>query len=356
MKKPTTIALAWGGTGWHIFPLLALYNYLREEAGEESFLKYKFIWVGQEDSLEETVARKYKIKFLAIPAGKIRRYFDLRNLYEPLKNITGIVFALYYIKKHKIDIIFSKWWFVSLPTCIAARILQKRIYIHESDTFPWIANNIIDKIASKVFYTFPIEKIDGKKHILSWQILNPELIDYLTSIEIKENDTLHVIALWGSQGSTNIFRALLKILPDLPDIQFQIVLWEKNWHFRERFKKFPNTIVHDFLTQKRLGKILKNTDIAISRAGATSLWELNVFGIHTLIVPLSHSAWNHQQKNATYFYEKFWSDILEDWDMLSQNIQVKLEQYKNLRKWWLNLDDFFTALKTIEREIDEDDL
>jgi hypothetical protein len=36
-------------------------------------------------------------------------------------------------------------------------------------------------------------------------------------------------------------------------------------HFREDFKKFPNILVHDFLTQKRLGKILKETDIAITR-------------------------------------------------------------------------------------------
>jgi UDP-N-acetylglucosamine:LPS N-acetylglucosamine transferase len=46
---------------------------------------------------------------------------------------------------------------------------------------------------------------------------------------------------------------------------------------REEFKKFPNVLVHDFLTQKRLGTILKKTDIAITRGGATTLWELNMF-------------------------------------------------------------------------------
>jgi UDP-N-acetylglucosamine--N-acetylmuramyl-(pentapeptide) pyrophosphoryl-undecaprenol N-acetylglucosamine transferase len=66
------------------------------------------VWVGQEESLEEEVARKYKIKFLNTPAGKVRRYFDWRNLYEPLRNITGIVFGIYYIMKYKIDIVFSK--------------------------------------------------------------------------------------------------------------------------------------------------------------------------------------------------------------------------------------------------------
>lgn len=57
-------------------------------------------------------------------------------------------------------------------------------------------------------------------------------------------------------------------------------------HFREDFKQFPNTRVHDFVTQKRLGKIYKEVDIAITRAGATTLWELYYFGIHAITIPL----------------------------------------------------------------------
>jgi UDP-N-acetylglucosamine--N-acetylmuramyl-(pentapeptide) pyrophosphoryl-undecaprenol N-acetylglucosamine transferase len=354
MEKIKNIALTGGSTWWHIFPLLALYNYLRDNKSDITNLpKYKFIWVGEEDSLEEEITRKYKIKFLSLPAGKIRRYFDLRNFYEPLKNLTWIVFGIYYIKKHKIDIVFSKWWYVSLPLCIAATLLRKKIYVHESDAVWGLANRIISKLATKVFYTFPNKKINDKKHILSWQILNPEIIDYLTSLEVWENEKLNVIATGWSQGSTAIFTALLKILPELSDINFQIVLWQKNGHFRDGFKKYPNTVVHDFLTQKRLWKILKDTDIAITRAWATSLWELNMFGIHSLIIPLKGSAWNHQYKNAEYFHKMFGSDILQNEDDLAEQLLDKLQRYKNLRKSWLNLDKFFDALRTIEEEIEK---
>lgn len=354
MEKVKNIALTWGSTGWHIFPLLALYNYLRDNKSPITNLpKYKFIWVWEEDSLEEEITRKYKIKFLSLPAGKIRRYFDMRNFYEPLKNLTGVVFGIYYIMKNNIDIVFSKWWYVALPLCIAAWIMRKKIYVHESDVVWWISNRIISKLASRVFYTFPDKKIDNKKHILSGQILNPEIIDYLTSLEVEENEKLNVVVMGGSQWSTSIFEALLKALPNLDGINFQIILWEKNGHFREPFKKFPNTIVHDFLTQKRLGKILKNTDIALTRAWATSLWELNMFGIHSIIIPLKTSAGNHQKRNAQYFHKMFGSDILENEDTLSQDIEEKLQKYKNLRKWWLNLDKFFDALRTIEEEIEK---
>jgi len=344
IKEKECIALTWGSTWWHIFPLLATYNYLQEEN------KYDFIWVWEEWWLEEEIARKNKIPFLDIPAWKIRRYFDIKNFYEPLKNITWIVFWIYFILKYKIDIIFSKWGYVALPLCIAAFILRKKIYIHESDTVSWISNKIIWKIATKVFYTFPPE-IENEKNITTWQILNPELIDWLTDLNIIQNPKLSVIVIAWSQWSTTIFEALLKLLPDFPDINFQVVLWEKNMHFRERFKKFPNVLAHDFLTQKRLWVILKNTDIAITRWWATTLWELNMFWIHSIIIPLSNSAWNHQNKNALYFKEKFWSDVLDETNQLEIQLFRKLKAYKDLRKSWLNLDWFFKPLQIIEKEI-----
>jgi len=346
MENKKTIALTWWWTWWHIFPLLSLYNYLKET------WKYNFLWFWEEWWLEEEIAIKNKIPFFDISAWKLRRYFDLRNLYEPWKNLTWIVEGIYYIKKHNIDIVFSKWGYVSLPMSIAAKLTWKKLYIHESDMVSGLSNKIVSSLATKVFYSFPNEKIDWKKHILTWQILNPELIDYITDTQVPVNPKLTVIVIWWSQGSTNIFNAVLKALPKLPFVQFHIVLWEKHMHLRPEFKKFPNTIVHDFLTQKRLGKILKEVDIAITRWWATTLWELYYFGVHSLIVPLKGSAGNHQEQNALYFKENFGSEILEDNEELADKIVNKLTKYKDLRKAWLNLKDFFKPLKIIEKEIE----
>lgn len=340
MKK--TIALTWGGTGWHIFPLLSVYNYFKDEQD------YQFIWVWEEGSLEEEVATKNKIPFLWVSAWKIRRYLDIRNLYEPLKNLTGIAECIYYIKKHNIDVVFSKWGYVSIPLCIAAKILWKKVLIHESDTVTWISNKIISKFADTIFYTFPNNKIDDVKHVHSGQIMNPELIDYLETLEIEENEKLNVIVSCWSQWSQRVFEALLKIIGDLQDIDFHIILWEKNMHFRDDFKQYPNTKVHDFITQKRLWKILKDMDIAITRGWATTLWEMYAFWIHTIIIPLKSSAGRHQEKNALYFQENFWSNVLDEDKNLEEDLYNLLKKYKNLRKWWLNLDNFFEALTKIK--------
>ena len=349
MENRKTIALTGWATWGHVFPLLSVYNYFKEED------KYNFVWIWEEDSLEEEIALKNEIPFYDIPAGKIRRYFDVKNFYEPLKNLTGIFFWIYYILKYNIDIVFSKGWYVSLPLCIAAFILRKEVYIHESDVVGWVANRLISKIATKVFYSFENKKSlkhedkwDDAKHIAVWQILNPELLDYITTLEVKENEKLEVLVIAWSQWSTTIFENLLKTLPDLWDINFTVILGEKNLHFKEAFQKHFQVTVHEFVDQKTLWKIYKKTDIAITRAWATTLWELNNFGIHSIIVPLKNSAANHQQSNADYFAEKFWSDVLDEEHNLSLELFRLMQKYKNLRKSGLNLNDFFKSLKTID--------
>jgi UDP-N-acetylglucosamine--N-acetylmuramyl-(pentapeptide) pyrophosphoryl-undecaprenol N-acetylglucosamine transferase len=341
MKK--NIALTGGGTGGHIFPLLSVYNFLKDDP------EYSFIWVGEEGSLEEETAQKNKIHFFPISAWKVRRYFDIRNFYEPLKNMSWVAQGIQILLKNKIDIVFSKGGYVSIPLCIAAKILGKKIFVHESDRVTGISNKIISKLATKIFYTFPNSMIDGKKHIIIGQILNPEMIDYIEDVEVTENETLRVIVAWWSQGSTRIFEALINILPDFPEVEFQVILWEKNMHFREHFKVFPNVIAHDFVTQKRLGKIYKTIDIAISRGGATFLWELFYFWIHTIIIPLKNSAGNHQYYNAQYFHENYGSDILDEDVDLEVELFRLLKKYKDLRKSWLNLDDFFTPLNELKK-------
>lgn len=67
-----------------------------------------FLWLGERNSFEEETAERYNIPFVDISAGKIRRYWDIRNFYEPLKNLSGIMQALWTIWRYKPDYIFSK--------------------------------------------------------------------------------------------------------------------------------------------------------------------------------------------------------------------------------------------------------
>lgn len=342
MKK--IIALTGWWTGGHTFPLLALKKHL------ESDKNLKFHWFGEQDSLEHEIAEKNQIPFHRIASGKIRRYFDLKNFYEPLKNITGLFEGVYYILKYKIDIVISKWGFVSFPLCFAAKILGKKIYIHESDQVMGLANTIISKFATKVFYTFPVDHADNKKHIISGPIMNEDLLKKVTHANIIENEKLEVIIIAGSQGSRKIFKSLLGIMNNLLDINFTVILGEKNMEFRQEFEKFNNVEIIDFASQEELGEIYKKSDIAVSR-GSSALWELYFFGIHTIVIPLKATGWDHQTKNGEFFHSQFWSDLLDEDSNLGLELFRLLQKYKELRKDALNLKWFTDWLQKMQKEI-----
>lgn len=342
MKK--NIALTGGGTWGHTFPLLAIKKHLEDDKN------LHFYWFGWQDSIEQEIAEENNIEFHRIASGKIRRYFDVRNFYEPLKNITGLFEGLFYILKFKIDIVISKWGFVSFPLCVAAKILGKKIYIHESDQVMGLANTIIAKLATKVFYSFPTEKSDGEKHIVCGPVMNENLLKSVSTSHIVENEKLEVVVIAWSQGSRKIFKSLLGIMNNLLDINFTVILWEKNTEFRREFEKFNNIHVVDFASQQQLWEIYRKSDIAISRWSST-LWELYFFGIHTVIIPLKATGWDHQTKNGEFFKQHFESDLLDEDSNLGLELFRLLQKYKELRKDSLNLQWFSDWVKRIKTEI-----
>ena len=154
------IALVGGWTGGHIFPLLAIYKYFwkREKSSGSKIWsiegKTRFIWVGEKNSLEQKIAKKNEIPFFTVHAGKLRRYFSLRTILEPFFILSGFFRSLYLLRSEKIDAVFSKGWYVSLPVAMAAWILRRPVYLHESDSIPGLANRLVSRFARTIFLTF----------------------------------------------------------------------------------------------------------------------------------------------------------------------------------------------------------
>ncbi len=319
------IVLVWGGTGWHVFPLINLVEYIKKNHPETTFH-----WIGEAESIESKVTTENQIPFSSIVCGKLRRYFSVQTLLVPFQVIIGIIQSMHILQREKPAAIFSKGGYVSLPVAIAGWILRIPIYLHESDSIPGLANKIVGRFASWIFCAFSETDsfFDTKKILWHGSLLSSEIF-WITNETIIRNPRTQILVSCGSQGSASIFDAVLELLPSFSDVDFHIILWVKNLDYRAKFEYFSNVHIFDFFyNQTDYLKIVQKCDIVIARSGS-SIFEFEALGLHMILIPHPFTGNNHQYWNAKAF-EKKGHELIEQKNI--GDLQGVVEKYRTFKK------------------------
>jgi len=295
MKK---ILLTGGGTAGHIFPLLAIYQYLRQK------YKLRFVYFGEVRGMEERIAKRENIPYVPIIAGKIRPYFSFLNFSAPLKVICGFFQALFRIIKEKPDFVLAKGGYVTIPTVLAAFVLGKKIFIHESDSVMGRSNRILYPFAKVVFVAFPkkyFAREYQKKMVFSGLPVRKEFF----SPHFFPKKEKIILVFGGSQGAKKINELVLQALPALlPRFKLIHITGEKHFEeiraIREKMaKKLKDAYQVFAFVEKEMASLLKSADLVISRAGATSIFEIAAAERPAVLIPYPYAANDHQTKNAS---------------------------------------------------------
>lgn len=350
------IAFVWWWTWWHIFPIKSLIEYLYDNNANYNFNSIYWIW--EKNSLEESVAKGFEnkkwFKFISIFSWKLRRYITFSSIYNNFIDIFKVIFwffqSIYLIKKNQIDIIFCKWWYVALPFVFAWKFLWKKIFVHESDTVPWLVNKLASRFSAKNFCGFEWVIY---KCVHTWQIISNDLLKFeKLDLKLDVNNKINVVVMWGSQWARVVYEALLNILEkNFINYNFFIVLGLKNIELKERFSKHENVQCFEFLSQWQMWGLLNICDVAITRGSATSLDEQKHFWLKLIIVPLPYTWWNHQYYNGLYYKDKFWDFLIMQDENLEKNLEKDLNVLINYKKTMVKITNFDDNKKLIFDEI-----
>ena len=316
------VAMAWWGTGGHVFPIRSLLSTLAKNKEYSSQVKQIFrFWT--KNSLEQQVASEFKeVQFQTILSGKFRREKSFSALVKNVRDFflffIGVIQSLWLLRRKKIDVIFCKGGYVALPVVVAGKILRKKIIVHESDTHPGLVNRIASKRATKTFTGF--ENIFPKETVVG-QILSEDLFaskdgesdfssSFLKKVENLDPSKTILFVSGGSQGAKSLYESLLKVFDEklAEKIQMVVSLGKLNVDLQGDFEK-KGAIVFDFLSQKEMGYLYSLSDLAVSRGGTTSLAEQKIFHLKTIIVPIPRT---HDQMDNALYYEKHFHDIVLD--------------------------------------------
>ena len=315
-----------GGTGGHVFPIIAVCREIRKIRPD-----FQFYYIGPKDEFGTFLLSREGIKVKTILAGKIRRYWDLnsffQNLLDILKIPIGFLQSFFYVFLLFPDLIFSKGGYGSLSTSLLGWIFLTPIILHESDITPGFSNRLISKVSVEIFVSFPVREIEYfsfKKMISVGNPIRKEILEGSTEeagelFGLSEGKPI-ILILGGSQGSQRINDLVLNILPQLLN-NFQIIHQTGSKNFKQveteariMIQKPLEKYYHPFpfLNETELKHALKTSDLVVSRAGSGSIFEIAAVGKPSILIPLPESAQNHQIKNAYAYHNSGGCIVIEE--------------------------------------------
>ncbi len=338
MKK---IILTGGGTAGHVTPNIALLPGLRE-------LGYEISYIGSYQGIEKELIEKEGIPYYPISSGKFRRYFDLKNISDPMRVLKGYSQSRKLMRKIKPDIVFSKGGFVSVPVVLAAKHSHIPVIIHESDITPGLANKLAIPSASKVCCNFPetLEHLPEGKAVVSGSPIRREL---LTGDPEKARaytgftaDKPVILVIGGSLGSVTVNEAVRKLLPSLLK-SWQIIHLCGKGNLDPTLNTAPGYVQYEYIREE-LPDLFALADLMISRAGANAICELQALCKPNILIPLSKAASRGDQiLNANSFKKQGFSYVIEEEELNDQSLSEAITHV------WEHKDTYIKAMKESQK-------
>jgi len=343
----TTVAFTGGGTAGHIYPGLAVADELRGIFSRNG-RPVRIIWIGASHGMDGKIVGSTAGAegipsadvFYGIPSGKLRRYFSFKNFTDVFRIAGGFFRSLYVLSKERPAALFSKGGFVSVPPCLAARILGIPVYTHECDFTLGLANRINLKSAGTLFVSYQETKdsvsAPGKNVVLSGNPVRP--VFYSASAErgfeflglpAEKRDRPVLLVLGGSSGSRQINSLVTGSLAWL--CRNFIVVHQTGivntdpeaaaasaGKFGDSYRSYP-------FIYSRMADVLACCDVVLSRAGANSVWESAVLRKPMVLVPLSGGGTRGDQvENAGYFKRHGAAEVLAGDDVSPEGLKAAL--------------------------------
>jgi len=142
------ILFSGGGTLGPVTPLLAVHQEILNRK-----IQAEFLWVGTKAGPEYELITNYKIPFISISSGKLRRYFSIQNFIDPFRILMGMFQSMSIIRKFKPDVIATAGGYVAVPVAWAAKLLKVPCTIHEQDASVGMANKIVARKIYGVYFS-----------------------------------------------------------------------------------------------------------------------------------------------------------------------------------------------------------
>ena len=279
-----------GGTGGHLFPAIAVAKSF--EKSQSHFLV---------DKRTEKILLGKDFKYHVISSSKLEKNI-FTIIISIFKILYGFIYSFCLILKFKPSLVVGFGGYTSIPTILAAKVLNKKILTHEQNSVMGRTNRFLSKISTKIAITYKNTIFAHKSAILSGIPIRKLKVKN----KKKNNKKKTILIIGGSQGAQVFSEIIKKVLLgfDKNLLKKIFIVHQVRKEDLKNMKSFYQNLNIKFKINSFFTNIydeINNSDLIISRCGASTLAEIEFFKKFCILIPLPTSANNHQFFNAVEF-------------------------------------------------------
>jgi UDP-N-acetylglucosamine--N-acetylmuramyl-(pentapeptide) pyrophosphoryl-undecaprenol N-acetylglucosamine transferase len=311
-----------GGTGGHVFPALAVAKALRARG-------VAVVWLGVPGSMESRLVPKQGIPIEWVNVRGIRGKGALTWALAPLRIANAVAQAIGVLRRVKPRSVLGAGGYVSGPGGIAAWLMRIPLLIHEQNAIAGMTNRWLARLASQVLEAFPGSFGPGSG---AKTIGNPVREDIASIASPAERYADHfaargsrprLLVFGGSQGAQRLNAVLPEALALIAADQRPQVLHQSGERGFEATKAAylsagVEAQVMPFIDD--MAKTYAWADLAVCRAGAMTVAELQAAGLGAIFVPLPIATDDHQTKNAGVMVNVGAARIIQERDLTAERL------------------------------------
>lgn len=297
-KKPFKCLIAGGGTGGHLFPGIAIAREL-----EKRFEEKEILFVVGHRKMESKLLAQHGYRITSIDVEGLKGRGWKKGFSVMVKLPKSIFQSALTIKNFSPSLVLGVGGYSAGPVCLTARFMGIPTAIHEQNSYPGLTNRLLSRVVDRVFISFEESRdhLNGNSVFLTGNPVRDEL--FLVDRRVPERKkSFTILVIGGSQGATAINKRFAETLEYLntrgrnPEVIHQT--GEADYQ----------RVVDDYRERKLRGELspfiqdmtaaYNRADLVVSRAGATTLFELAALGKPSILIPYPYATNQHQVINA----------------------------------------------------------
>lgn len=332
MARP--IVITGGGTGGHIFPMVAVAQAL--EASGISATEIRL--VGSRRGQERRLLASSRYPVTLLPGRGLRRSFSpeafLKNLGAVAGLTAGLLRAVVSVGLWRPRCVVSVGGYASFPASAAAVFWRRPLVLLELDAASGAAHRAVEKFATKRCAAFPSE---SPSTVVTGAPLRDEIVTIDRSPQARATAKSHftpplapertvVVVMTGSLGATSVNNAVVALAAmwsERTDIALLHVTGQRDFAAVESKKPETNGLDYRVIAFGDMTSLWSVADVAVCRAGAATLGELTALAIPSVLVPLPRMN-DHQMKNALVLQRAGATVIVPDAECTAASLEAAI--------------------------------